>query len=189
MAAGAGEFDVQQLAFNFEGREQKLDQPYIYDLPLIKAKETIVVDAQIKLPVDVGYLLKAQFMTHIFLTDPRTAAEINPCIHLFPYDIRTGFHYQPIPDQDIVFVINEKTQLSEVNFIQKMCSYYGLKQNFYDISMHGKLDLHTPLPHLKTTLAEDLFGKTLVLLNNEFTISSTAQNTVNAWSLEFLEKK
>jgi len=25
MAAGAGEFDVQQIAFNFEGREQKLD--------------------------------------------------------------------------------------------------------------------------------------------------------------------
>jgi hypothetical protein len=36
---------------------------------------------------------------------------------MFPYDIRTGFLYSPAPDQDIVFVINEKTHLQEVNFI------------------------------------------------------------------------
>ena len=124
-------------------------RPYIFDIPEIKAKSTIVIDANIKMPVDVGYLLKAQFMTHIFLTDPRNVdAEPNPCIHLFPYDIRTGFHYQPTADQDIVFVINEKTLLTEVNFIQQMCGYFGLRPNFYDVSMHGKLDLYTPLPHL-----------------------------------------
>lgn len=78
-----------------------------------------MIDAQIKMPVDVGFLLKAQFMTHIYLTDPRNQGiDPNPCIHLFPYDIRTGFHYNPVADQDIVFVINEKTQLAEVNFIQ-----------------------------------------------------------------------
>jgi hypothetical protein len=68
-------------------------------MPEIKAKETTVFEAQIKIPHDVGYLLKAQFMINIFLTDPRnTEAEPNPCIHTCPYDIRTGFHYQPIPD-------------------------------------------------------------------------------------------
>ena len=119
MVAGVGEFDVQQISFIFEGREQKIDQPYIFDLPEIQGKETIVIDAQIKMPVDVGFLLKAQFMTHIYLTDPRNPGiDPNPCIHLFPYDIRTGFHYNPVADQDIVFVINEKTQLAEVNFIQ-----------------------------------------------------------------------
>jgi len=96
-------------------------------------------------------------MISIFLTDPRnTEVEPNPCIHTCPYDIRTGFHYQPIPDQDIVFVINEKTLLSEVNFIQNTCQMFGLKQNFYDISMHGSLNLFNPLPHLKTFLAQDL---------------------------------
>jgi hypothetical protein len=114
-------------------------------------------------------------MTHIFLTDPRnTEAQPNPCIHTCPYDIRTGFHYQPIPDQDIVFVINEKTNLDEVNFIQNACKDLGLKQNFYDISMHGSLNLLKPLPHLQTCLAEDLKGKTLVIINNEFNITSKA---------------
>ena len=54
--------------------------------------------------------------------------------------------------------------------------------------MQGTLDLFKPLPHLQTNLAQDLFGKTLVILNNDFTITSTAQNGVNAWSLEFLDK-
>ena len=67
-----------------------------------------------------------------------------------------------------------------------MCATFGIKHNFYDICMHGKLDLFTPLPHLSTCLAKDLEERTLVILNNDFTISSTAQNTVNAWSLEFL---
>jgi hypothetical protein len=40
-----------------------LAKPFIYDLPDIKAKETIVIDAQIKIPADVGFLLKAQFIT------------------------------------------------------------------------------------------------------------------------------
>jgi hypothetical protein len=60
------------------------------------------------MPADVGYLLKAQFLTNIMLIDPRNVeANPNPCIHRFSYDIRTGFHYQPIPDQDVLFVINE----------------------------------------------------------------------------------
>jgi len=71
MLPGPGEFDVTQIVFNFEGREQNLAKPFIYDLPDIKAKETIVIDAQIKIPADVGFLLKAQFITQIYLTDPR----------------------------------------------------------------------------------------------------------------------
>lgn len=93
-SAGAGEFDVTKLSFSFDGREEVIEQPYIYDLPEIGAKSTIVVDAQIKIPNDVGYLLKGQFLVHIFLTDPRNSdVNPNPCIHTFSYDIRTGFHY------------------------------------------------------------------------------------------------
>ena len=54
--------------------------------------------------------------------------------------------------------------------------------------MHGTLDLFKPLPHLQTCLAEDLRDKTIVVLDNDFTVSSTAQNTVKAWSIEFLRK-
>ncbi len=50
MAAGPGEFDVSKISFSFDGREQSLEKPYIYDLPEIKAKETIVIDAQIRIP-------------------------------------------------------------------------------------------------------------------------------------------
>jgi hypothetical protein len=51
------------------------------------------------MPVDVGFLLKAQFITSIYLTDPRNTDVLpNPCIHSCPYDIRTGFHYQPSAD-------------------------------------------------------------------------------------------
>ena len=55
--------------------------------------------------------------------------------------------------------------------------------------MHGVLDLHKPLPHLQTTLSQDCKGKTIVIMNNDFLISSTAQNTVSAWTMEFLDKK
>jgi hypothetical protein len=55
-----------------------------------------------------------------------------------------------------------------------MCAYFGIKHNFYDITMHGKLDLFTPLLHLSTCLAQDLKEKTLAILNHDFVISSTA---------------
>lgn len=74
-------------------------EPYVYDLPEIKAKSRIVIDAQIKIPQDAGFLLKAQFLSYIYLTDPRnTEVEPNPCIHFYPYDIRTGFIYSKRPD-------------------------------------------------------------------------------------------
>jgi hypothetical protein len=40
--------------------------------------------------------------------------------------------------------------------------------------MHGALNLLKPLPHLQTFLAQDLKGKTLVIINNEFNITSQA---------------
>ena len=43
---------------------------------------------------------------------------------------------------------------------------YGLNSNFYDINMHGMLDLFNPLPHLDQPLAKDLEKKTLCVLNN-----------------------
>lgn len=108
MSPGIGEFDVSMIEFEFNGKTQNIYQPYIYDLPEIKAGETIVIDAHIKIPVTVGYLLKGQFFTSIFLTDEKNAeVEPLPCIHTFPYDIRTGFHYTPFENQDILFVINE----------------------------------------------------------------------------------
>ena len=80
----------------------------------------------------------------------------------------------PLSDQDILFVINEKNTLQEVKFIQQSCDFLGLKINFYDISMHGTLDLFKPLPHLSTCLAQDLKGKTLAIINHEFLVSPTA---------------
>lgn len=80
-------------------------------------------------------------------------------------------------------MINENTEMAEVNFIQSMCSTFGLVPNFYDINMHGVLDLFTPLPHLQTCLAEDLKGKTLAILNKHFILSSTSQNPVTAMTV------
>jgi hypothetical protein len=59
ISAGVGEFDVTKVSFSFDGREESLSKPYIYDLPKIEAKSTLVVDAQIKMPLDVGFLLKS----------------------------------------------------------------------------------------------------------------------------------
>jgi hypothetical protein len=55
--------------------------------------------------------------------------------------------------------------------------------------MHGSLNLLKPLPHLQTCLAEDLKGKTLVIINNDFNITSKAQETVSSWALQFVEKR
>ncbi len=45
MAAGPSEFDVSKISFNFDGRESDLSKAYIYDLPEIGPKETMVVEA------------------------------------------------------------------------------------------------------------------------------------------------
>lgn len=96
MLAGAGEFDTKTLMFTFDGKTSDIAVPFAFDLPEIKARETHVIEAHIKIPPNVGYLLRAQFHTSIFLSDPRNPSEPLPCIHQFPYDIRTGFHYMPL---------------------------------------------------------------------------------------------
>jgi|LauGreDrversion4_2_1035121.scaffolds.fasta_scaffold958653_1 hypothetical protein len=90
---------MKKVSFTFDGREASLEQPFIYDVAEVEAKSTQVFDALIKIPPDVGFLLKAKFYISIMLMDPRnTDVEPNPCIHSFPYEIRTGFHYVPVPD-------------------------------------------------------------------------------------------
>jgi len=84
---------MKSISFIFEGREQTLDEPFILNLPEIEAKATQVVEAQIKIPENVGLLLKGQFFVELHLFDPRNEEAANPCIHAFSYDIRTGFHY------------------------------------------------------------------------------------------------
>lgn len=62
------------------------------------------------------------------------------------------------------------------------CRIYDLKPNFYDVTMHGTIDLFTPLPHLQTSLAQDLRNRTLVILDSEFVVSATAQQVVTGWT-------
>ncbi|CDW71365.1 UNKNOWN [Stylonychia lemnae] len=187
LQSGDGEFDTTDILVSYKGEKKPLKDPYVIKIPMIDPMSTIVIQCQITIP-QVGYLLKATYNVSSYLTDPRNQAATFPCIHTFPYQIRTGFHYVPFPEQDFVFVINENTKIEEVNYIQEMCLYYGLKANFYDINMNGNLNLFEPLPHLTTTLAQDLDNKTLVIINNQFTVSSTSQDIVYARTLDFLRK-
>jgi hypothetical protein len=89
-----------------------------------------------------------------------------PCIHKFKYDIRTGFDYNPKPNQDVLFVINEKNTIQEFKFIEEACGYFGLVYNFYDICLYGVLDILKPVIGKQTSLAQDFAGKTICILNS-----------------------
>eukprot|EP00347_Sterkiella_histriomuscorum_P009341 403341583 len=184
---GDGEFDTATIEFSYQDKKLPLESAYQVEIPIIPPMSSIVIQMNITIP-NVGYLLKACFNVQVYLNDHRNTTLPFPCIHTFPYDIRTGFHYVPFPEQDAVFVINEKTLIQEVNYVQEMCQYFGLKPNFYDINMNGNINLFEPLPHLQTTLAKDLENKTLIIINNQITISSTSQDVVQAWTMDFLRK-
>jgi hypothetical protein len=147
MLAGSGDFDVTKISFSFDGRYQSLEKPYIYDLPEIKGKETIVVEAQIKIPQEgIGYLLKATFFTEIYLIDHRNPEAATPASTGAPTRLElASITSQSIPGHRVCH--HREVTLPEANFIQQTCDFFGLRNNFYDISMHGSLDLFKPLPH------------------------------------------
>ena len=124
----------------------------------------------------------------VYFNDPRNPSDPYPCIQSQTYEIRTSFLYSPITNQDILFIINEATQIQEVNFIDQSCRELGIIHNYYDISMHGQLSLFSPLSHLQTSLAQDLKGKTIVIINNQFTVSAQAGEAIQVHGIEYLSK-
>eukprot|EP00347_Sterkiella_histriomuscorum_P009216 403342079 len=186
---GGGEFDTSSLEFEYQGRRQSLAQPFVIEAPIVQAKTILPIELFIYVPKEIGYLLKSLFLIQQNLDDPRGASyDTFPCIHSFSYQIRTGFSYAPTPNQDIVFVINENTTIQEVNFMQQTCQSLNLVSNFYDINMHGNLNLFEPQDNLGNYLAKDLENKTLAIINDKFTISNVSQDVIQAQTLVFLKK-
>eukprot|EP00347_Sterkiella_histriomuscorum_P010157 403377385 len=187
---GGGEFDTSTLEFEYQGRRQNLDQPFVFDVPIVEPKTILPIELIIFVPKEIGYLLKSLFLVQQNLEDPRGASDDTfPCIHSFSYQIRTGFSYAPTPNQDIVFVINENTTIQEVNFMQQTCQSLNLVSNFYDINMQGNLNLFETQTHSgESYLAKDLENKTLVIINDKFTISNVSQDIIQAQTLVFLKK-
>ncbi|CDW90129.1 UNKNOWN [Stylonychia lemnae] len=172
--AGSGDFDSTEFQI---------------DVPVIKKNSKQQIICNITIPPQVQHLLRSSFIIEFYLHDPRNQLFFMPCIHTFPYDIRIGFDYIPKQDSDVLFIINENFKLDDLDFIEKTCQYYGLKHNYYDLSMTGHLNLFQIQEESKTNLAQDLQLKTIVLINSQFLLSSTSQDLMYGWTLEFLKKE
>ena len=87
-----------------------------------------------------------------------------------------------------MFVISDQNTNQEISYIQEACGYFGLENNFYDISLEGNFDLFAIPPGKESCLAQDFTNKTICILNNEFALTSYLSDEFKAYPLEFLNK-
>jgi hypothetical protein len=87
-----------------------------------------------------------------------------PCIQKFSQKLKTGIDYQSYDQQDVLFILNKQSTILEVQKLQSLCESLKLNPNFYDLSFRGDLNLFDP-KHSGKSLAEDLRGKTLVIID------------------------
>jgi len=85
-----------------------------------------------------------------------------------------------------LFVINREHKLEDVKVLQQLSEGLCLNPNFYDISLSGDLCLFSQIQGRNRSLAEDLRGKTLVLIDTEFNLSVDPTKTLMASATDFV---
>lgn len=98
-------------------------------------------------------------------------------VHEIDYRVGSGTKYIS-GEKDILFIVNNNALDKEfMEMIEAMNFYYGLTYSIYNVSIEGNIDFEAPrgpanLPlEEQGTLGKDFRGKTIVILDSEFTIS------------------
>ena len=97
---------------NFCGIQKQIGENYAFDVPTIDANVLCQLEILITIP-KVSPLLKGSFTVQLLLYYNGSYK----CIHEFPFDISTAFCYVPIPNQDVLFIINDKITLVDIAFL------------------------------------------------------------------------
>lgn len=87
----------------------------------------------------------------------------------------------------MLFVINKSTTMNDISSIQKHCDSIGLNPNFYDISLMKELDLLRGQVTGRS-MASDMQGKIICIVDTEFNISPTNQHLLDVRGLDYLVK-
>ena len=115
-------------------------------------------------------MLETEFIVELYLYDIKNVEKPMPRIQIFSQRLKTGINYQPYDQQDVLFILNKQSSILEIQKLQNLCESQKLNPNFYDLSFRGDLNLFEPrLPG--KSLAEDLRGKILVIIDQPFNIS------------------
>ena len=81
------------------------------------------------MPLNVDAPLKGIIILKLYLQE----GEGMKCIHQVDFQLRTAYSYMPVPDQDILFIINEHITKADITYIQSFCKDLKLVPNFYDV--------------------------------------------------------
>lgn len=136
---------------------------------------TLTVDKNAKLYS--GSVLNA----FLNLADIETGAP--EIIQANPFEIRVSESYRRAGNANVLLVTNSRTDRADLALWQKKFRDFGITASHWDLSYNGHIDFTKNVDEMGTLL-EGMRGKTIILLNNEFTASGKEMNAT-----DFLAKK
>ncbi|CAG8559145.1 137_t:CDS:10, partial [Acaulospora colombiana] len=168
---------------------QTMEREYIFDIPLLKAVQTLQLEATLALGEAEAFEC-AEFWIYLELGKIEDPSSLN-VVHIQSFDVRVSTIYRGFPAgfyPDVLLVTNHKTTRNEyLAWVNLFKQQLGLKFFVWDISQMGHFSLTRPIETLfsaePTTLMKDLDGKTIIVLDNEFdygdyAVKVTARNFV-----------
>ncbi|CAB4376229.1 unnamed protein product [Rhizophagus irregularis] len=169
--------------------EQTLEKEYIFEIPLLKAGQTLQLEATLTLG-EAEVFECAEFWIYLELGKINNPS-IPKVVHIESFDVRVSTIYRGFPAgfyPDVLLVANHRTTRNEfLAWDNLLKQQFGLRFFVWDISQMGHFHLTRPIPTLystePTTLIKDLSGKTMIILDNQFNygdyaIKVTARNFV-----------
>ncbi|CAI2181200.1 9451_t:CDS:10 [Funneliformis geosporum] len=169
--------------------EQTLEKEYIFEIPLLKAGQTLQLEATLTLG-EAEIFECAEFWIYLELGKINNPSIPN-VVHIESFNVRVSTIYRGFPAgfyPDVLLVANHRTTRNEfLAWDNLLKQQFGLRFFIWDISQMGHFHLTRPIPILystePTTLMKDLAGKTMIILDNQFdygdyAIKVTARNFV-----------
>ncbi len=104
-------------------------------------------------------------------------------IQASPFEIRVSESYKRTANANVLLITNSRTDRADLALWQKKFNDFGITASHWDLSYNGHIDFTQNVDELGTLL-EGMRGKTIILLNNEFTASGKEMSAT-----DFLAKK
>ncbi|CAG8558908.1 27870_t:CDS:10, partial [Dentiscutata erythropus] len=160
---------------------QNMENEYIFEIPLLKAGETLKLEAALTL-TEAEVFEFADFWLYLEL-GKIAEPSIPKIVHILSFGVRVSIIYRGFPQgfyPDVLLVTNHKTTRDEyLEWVKLFKEILGLRFFIWDISQMGHFsfirDIQTLYSNEPTTLMKDLSGKTMIILDNEFVYGEYGQ--------------
>lgn len=156
--------DEHFMFFDDQGTQIPLSQGFGRDIPELGPGQSLDVEGTLAFGEDAPFYRAGRIWLSLELGAIDKPLEPKP-IQYRDFDVRVGRPFAWDSPKDVLLLVHNRTEAEELSAWEKLLSSLGLSTSVLDLSLEGGVDLEAQGSQAERSLGEDLWGRTLVVLN------------------------